>query len=114
MSSRRSVRPASLLKTALLLLLWLLRYCFEHAVAHGVKTGPSLRAFSRRRSLQSAQHFIPGVIEAEWFDEGGQGVAYSDTTTGNSGDDVRDETFVVHLPFGTMYNTSARILVRTA
>lgn len=28
---------------------------------------------------------IPGIIEAEEYDTGGQGVAYSDTTTGNSG-----------------------------
>ena len=28
---------------------------------------------------------LPGVIEAERFDEGGSGVAYIDTTTGNSG-----------------------------
>ncbi len=42
---------------------------------------------------------IPGVIEAEWFDQGVQGVAYSDTSTGNYGDDVRDETFVVIRPF---------------
>ena len=28
---------------------------------------------------------VPGLIEAEVFDEGGQGSAYSDTTAGNSG-----------------------------
>ncbi|CAN0341700.1 unnamed protein product, partial [Scytosiphon promiscuus] len=28
---------------------------------------------------------IPGVVEAEEFDEGGQGVGYSDTTTSNFG-----------------------------
>ena len=28
---------------------------------------------------------IPGLIEAENFDEGGEGIAYHDTTTGNSG-----------------------------
>lgn len=26
---------------------------------------------------------VPGLIQAEEFDEGGQGVAYSDTTAGN-------------------------------
>jgi hypothetical protein len=28
---------------------------------------------------------IPGVVQAEYFDEGGEGVAYHDTTTGNRG-----------------------------
>lgn len=28
---------------------------------------------------------VPGVIEAEEFDEGGPGVGYSDTSAGNNG-----------------------------
>ena len=32
---------------------------------------------------------LPGTIQAENFDNGGQGVAYSDTTTGNSGEQYR-------------------------
>ena len=28
---------------------------------------------------------VPGLIEAEDFDDGGNGVAYSDTTSGNQG-----------------------------
>ena len=28
---------------------------------------------------------VPGVVEAEEFDNGGQGVGYSDTTDGNTG-----------------------------
>ncbi len=43
---------------------------------------------------------IPGIIEAEGFDDGGQGVAYYDTDAGNSGDHVRDDTFFVRRPFG--------------
>ena len=30
-------------------------------------------------------HTIPGLIQAEDYDNGGAGVAYSDTTSGNSG-----------------------------
>lgn len=32
---------------------------------------------------------LPGIIQAEHFDEGGQGIAYSDTTAGNSGGRLR-------------------------
>jgi hypothetical protein len=32
---------------------------------------------------------IPGVVEAEFFDEGGKGLAYLDTTAGNSGGALR-------------------------
>ncbi|CAN0208516.1 unnamed protein product, partial [Laminaria digitata] len=28
---------------------------------------------------------IPGTIQAEYFDRGGEGVGYSDTTAGNNG-----------------------------
>jgi beta-glucosidase len=34
---------------------------------------------------------IPGVIQAEDFDIGGQGIAYNDTTTGNNGNAYRNE-----------------------
>ena len=33
---------------------------------------------------------VPGTVEAEDFDEGGEGIAYHDTTTGNEGDAYRD------------------------
>jgi len=32
---------------------------------------------------------LPGTIEAEHFDEGGAGIAYVDTTAGNSGGSLR-------------------------
>ena len=38
-----------------------------------------------RAPFHGTAHFIPGLIEAEWFDEGGAEVAFSDTTIGNSG-----------------------------
>ncbi|MBK9132748.1 MAG: carbohydrate-binding protein [Gammaproteobacteria bacterium] len=34
---------------------------------------------------------VPGLIEAEYYDEGGDGVAYSDTTNGNSGGYLRSD-----------------------
>jgi hypothetical protein len=34
---------------------------------------------------------VPGIIEAESYDRGGEGVAYHDTTTGNAGGVVRTE-----------------------
>lgn len=34
---------------------------------------------------------IPGVIQAEEYDKGGQGIAYNDTTTGNSGSSLRSD-----------------------
>ncbi|CAM9850330.1 unnamed protein product, partial [Laminaria digitata] len=34
---------------------------------------------------------VPGIIEAEKFDMGGQGVAYSDSTDGNSGKAFRTD-----------------------
>ena len=37
------------------------------------------------QSAYNGPHTIPGTIEAEDFDEGGSGVAYSDTTAGNEG-----------------------------
>jgi len=37
---------------------------------------------------------LPGVIEAEAFDTGGSGVAYSDTTAGNTGKAYRTDTSV--------------------
>lgn len=38
-----------------------------------------------------APHPIPGKIEAEDYDEGGEGVAYHDTTAGNSGGQYRSD-----------------------
>ena len=40
---------------------------------------------------------VPGVIEAEEFDEGGEGVGYSDTTSGNKG----------KVSYGGLFNGSA-------
>jgi glucosylceramidase len=37
-----------------------------------------------------APRMVPGLIEAEDFDDGGQGVAYSDDSTGNNGRAYRD------------------------
>ncbi len=62
--------------------------------------------------VSAAVYDIPGVIEAEEFDEGGQGVGYYDTTTGNLGDDVRDETFVVNPSFRITNTTSKNIRTR--
>ncbi|WP_075341422.1 Ig-like domain-containing protein [Tenacibaculum agarivorans] len=39
-------------------------------------------------------HTIPGVINAVDFDNGGQGIAYNDTTTGNNGSGARQNTDV--------------------
>lgn len=37
-------------------------------------------------------HTVPGIIELEDFDEGGQGIAYHDNTPGNSGNTYRNES----------------------
>ena len=34
---------------------------------------------------------LPGTIQAEHYDRGGEGVAYHDTTAGNKGDVLRDD-----------------------
>src|SRR5690606_24085165 len=34
---------------------------------------------------------VPGLIEAEYYDEGGDGISYSDTTHGNSGGYIRSD-----------------------
>ena len=40
---------------------------------------------------------VPGIIELENFDEGGQGIAYHDNTPGNSGDTYRNEGVDIEL-----------------
>src|SRR5262245_36400698 len=47
---------------------------------------------------------IPGTIEAADFDEGGPGVAYFDTTFGNSGGAYRDSHVDVQLASDGGYN----------
>jgi len=44
--------------------------------------------------VSAATFDVPGIIQAEWFDEGGQNVGYYDATDGNSGDDVRDDIVI--------------------
>ncbi len=39
---------------------------------------------TNRQPFPSGRHDIPGTIEAEDFDAGGEGISYHDTTTGNS------------------------------
>ncbi len=47
---------------------------------------------------------IPGVIEAEKYDVGGQGIAYNETTTANLGGAFRTIEAVDVEPYGTGYN----------
>ncbi|MDB5257377.1 MAG: large protein [Chitinophagaceae bacterium] len=47
---------------------------------------------------------IPGVIEAEKYDLGGQGIAYNETTTANQGGSFRTTEAVDVEPFGTGYD----------
>ena len=47
---------------------------------------------------------IPGVVEAEKYDLGGQGVAYNETTTANQGGAFRTTESVDVEPYGTGYN----------
>ena len=55
-------------------------------------------------------HTIPGVIEAEFFDTGGEGVAYSDATPANSGRALRTTEGVdIWNPFLTVNNTIGKI-----
>jgi len=45
-------------------------------------------------------HIAPGTIQAEHYDIGGQGVAFSDTTTGNSGRALRNDRVDVYQKVG--------------
>ncbi|MBC7485710.1 MAG: T9SS type A sorting domain-containing protein [Cytophagaceae bacterium] len=47
---------------------------------------------------------IPGIIEAEKYDLGGQGVAFNETTTANQGGAFRTTEAVDVEPYGTGYN----------
>jgi endo-1,4-beta-D-glucanase Y/predicted RNA-binding Zn ribbon-like protein len=47
---------------------------------------------------------IPGVIEAEKYDLGGQGIAYNETTTANQGGAFRTTEAVDVEPYGTGFN----------
>jgi hypothetical protein len=47
---------------------------------------------------------IPGTIQAENFDNGGKGVAYSDTTSGNSGGAYRSTDVDIELASGGGYD----------
>jgi Carbohydrate binding module (family 6)/Bacterial Ig domain/Secretion system C-terminal sorting domain len=47
---------------------------------------------------------IPGVIEAEKYDLGGQGIAYNETTTANQGGAFRTTEAVDVEPYGVGYN----------
>ena len=44
---------------------------------------------SDTRPYSGTPHVLPGVVEIEDFDEGGEGKAYHDTTTGNAGKQYR-------------------------
>lgn len=47
---------------------------------------------------------IPGIIEAEKYDLGGQGIAYNETTTANQGGAFRTTEAVDVEPYGSGYN----------
>ena len=68
------------------------------AAAHTIVTPSTETSFTARFTTQSSSAStpyngtavsLPGVIQAENFDEGGAGVAYSDTTPSNSGNQYR-------------------------
>jgi len=82
---------------------------FVQAVGHGQDTGGAVtvqsggqrRSFSTLASTTADQspydgtrQQIPGTIQAERFDEGGEGVAYHDTTEANRGGAFRTEEAV--------------------
>ena len=46
---------------------------------------------SGQQSFGGAPWMVPGRIEAEDYDTGGQGIAYNDTTAGNSGGQYRTD-----------------------
>src|SRR5438552_10325605 len=68
---------------------------------------PVLEALESRRLLAAQMPFsgvpaaIPGMIEAEDFDTGGEGVAYHDSTPGNQGGGSRSNTDVDVQPGGS-------------
>lgn len=51
-----------------------------------------------------AAQTIPGIIEAEKYDIGGQGIAYNETTTANQGGAFRTSEAVDIEPYGNGYN----------
>jgi len=53
-------------------------------------------------------HTVPGVIQAEHYDSGGQGVAYSDSDAGNAGGALRGEWVDVFEKFGESGYTVGR------
>ncbi len=60
------------------------------AVSHDVMR----LAVTSRTSYSGSPHSIPGLIQAEDFDNGGEGVSYHDTTVGNSKGDYRTDVDV--------------------
>ena len=73
--------------------------------AAGAAVGGSLIAGSVAGApYGGSRHTIPGRIEAEDYDTDGAGVAYNDTTTGNSGGAYRSENVDVEATSGGGYN----------
>lgn len=58
-------------------------------VINDIPTGPATD--SAQRPYGGTPWAVPGLIEAEHYDEGGNGVAYSDTTLGNAGGYLRSD-----------------------
>src|SRR5580704_13236443 len=64
------------------------------AVATGLLTiacaiGAASHASAQTMPFSGSPASVPGTIQAEDFNEGGEGVAYHDTTPGNSGGEYR-------------------------
>jgi hypothetical protein len=65
---------------------------FGHATPLSVTVVPDQRQFPYPDEM--APHNVPGKIEAEHFDSGGPGAAYTDKTDGNIKSDLRPDTDV--------------------
>jgi Chondroitinase B/Carbohydrate binding module (family 6) len=76
-----------------MVLLVLIAAACSQAVDENVSVSVVSRALSACQSpyLGTARS-IPGIIEAEHYDLGGQGCAYNDTTAGNSGNTLRTDS----------------------
>src|SRR6266852_3106731 len=61
----------------------------ENLLTRAVAIGAASHASAQTMPFSGSPASVPGTIQAEDFDEGGEGVAYHDTTPGNSGGQYR-------------------------
>jgi hypothetical protein len=70
----------------------ILKLVFDSIGPTGAVANITWMRFSTQAPYRGTSNAVPGVIRAEMFDEGGEGLAYHDTSAGNNGGAVRQES----------------------